>query len=414
MKRRDFLRQIGLGSMVAALQPGRLYAVTPAPSGEPPLERLIVVFLRGGVDGLNVVIPCEEDEYFDRRPNLAIPAPGQTDGALKLDEQFALNPALEALMPFWRDKTLAFVHATGLADGVRSHFSAQATLESGLGGTATAVDGWMNRLLGQLPGATYPTRAVSFGASTLPLILTGSSAAASQPLGTAAEQMHPTDTPDIARVFDRLYAGQDDLSNAYQAGKMARQRLMADLRQDMAAADANAPHPGNHFAAETDRVAHLIRGTSRIQLAFMALGGWDTHIAQGAGEGQLAHKLRPLGAGLARLIQNLGPDYAHTTLVVLSEFGRTVAENGNGGTDHGHGGVMWLMGGQLKGGRVYGKWPGLETDALFERRDLAVTTDYRDVLWQVLQHRFRLQPEALSRILPGFTPAPEALPRLFG
>lgn len=403
MKRRDFLRQMALGTVFGGLSLDAVWASPAVPQSDQPLQRLIVVFLRGGIDGLNVVIPYQEEHYYALRPTLAIPAPGKPDGAIKLDDQFALHPALAALQPFWQDKSLAFVHASGVFDGIRSHFSAQATVESGLSGSSTSADGWMNRLLGQLQGDVYPTRAVSFGSSTLPLILSGSQPAATQAFGPVARRVQPSETPVIAEVFDKLYSAQDDLGKAYREGKMSHQRLMADLRQDMKAADRDAPEP-HHFMDETRKVAQLIRGESRVQLAFMALGGWDTHIAQGGVNGALAHKLRPLGEGLAQLIRGLGQDYAHTTLMVLSEFGRTVAENGNGGTDHGHGNVMWVMGGGVKGGKVYGKWPGLEPEALFERRDLNVTTDYRDVLWWAVQQRFGLKPEALSRILPGFTP----------
>ncbi len=409
MNRREFMRQFALGSVLGTLKPEWVWA---ARSPEPALQRLIVIFLRGGVDGLNVVIPYEEEDYFERRPTLAIPAPGKPGGALKLDDRFALNPALAALLPFWQDKTLAFVHAAGLNDGIRSHFSAQATLESGLGGSLASVDGWMNRLLGGLPGHGYPTRAVSFAGPNLPLILTGSQPVASQPLDAAAEHIQPSESPAIAAVFDRLYGGQDDLSQAYREGKMARQQLMADLREDMKAADRDAPHP-RHFVDQTRKVAQLIGGESRVQLAFMALGGWDTHIGQGGVDGPLAHKLRFLGEGLSQLIRGLGEDYARTTVLVMSEFGRTVAENGNGGTDHGHGNVMWLLGGGIRGGRVHGRWPGLEPEALFEQRDLAITTDYRDVLWQAMQYRFGLPSATLSRILPGFTPTREAVPGLF-
>ncbi len=412
MNRRDFLRQMALGSLFGMLKPEQVWATRIPPPGEPPLQRLIVIFLRGGIDGLNVVMPYEEEEYFEQRPTLALPAPGKPDGALKLDDRFALHPALAPLLPFWQEKSLAFVHAAGLADGIRSHFAAQATLESGLGGHASAVDGWMNRLLGSLPGTGYPTRAVSVGGSTLPLILSGPNPVANQAFGPAAERVQPSELPAVASVFDALYAGQDELGKAYLEGKMARQRLVADLREDMQAADRDAPHP-QRFPDETRKLAQLVRGESRVQLAFIALGGWDTHIGQGGVTGPLAHKLRPLGDGLAQLIRGLGTDYAHTTLLLLSEFGRTVAENGNGGTDHGHGNVICLLGGGIKGGKVYGQWPGLATEALFEHRDLAVTTDYRDILWQALRHRFGLQAPALSHILPDFTPSRDGLPGLF-
>lgn len=411
MNRRAFLGQIALWSAFSLCRPGQLWA-TPTRPGDHPLQRVIVIFLRGAVDGLNVVIPYQDENYHEARPTIAIPEPGTPLGALKLDDQFALHPALAPLLPFWQEKSLAFVQAAGSPDGTRSHFSAQAAMESGLGGSSAGVDGWMNRLLGELPAPQYPTRAVSFGASTLPLILSGSTPVASQPFGPATEKTQPSEMPEVAAVFDRLYSGNDILSANYREGKAAHQRLLADLRQDMTAADKDAP-PAASFANETRQVAKMICGESQVQLAFIALGGWDTHIAQGAANGNLANRLRPLGAGLAQLIKGLGNDYARTTLVVMSEFGRTVSENGNGGTDHGHGNVMWVMGGGIHGGKIYGKWPGLNKEALYEKRDLAVTTDYRDVLWQLLKHRLNPSEASLSRVFPGFSPSRDILSGLF-
>ncbi len=402
MKRRTFLGQLALCSAFSVCRPDVVWA-SPTPPGNEAMERIIVIFLRGAVDGLNVVIPYQEDAYHDMRPTIAIPEPGTANGALKLDEQFALHPALAALMPFWQDKTLAFVHASGSPDATRSHFSAQAVMESGLGGSSPALDGWMNRLLRELPGPIHPTRAVNFGSPNLPMILTGSAPVASHPFGPIAEKPQPSELPEIEAVFTKLYAGDDALSRSYQEGMSARQRLMADLKQDMKAADRDAPSAAG-FPGEVERISRMITGESRVQLAFIALGGWDTHIAQGGIHGSLAHRLHPLGEGLARLIKGLGTDYAHTTLIVHSEFGRTLAENGNGGTDHGHGNVMWILGGGIRGGKVYGVWPGLEKEKLFEQRDLAVTTDYRDVFGNLLKHRFQVTGPALSKVFPGFTP----------
>jgi uncharacterized protein (DUF1501 family) len=411
MKRRAFLSRLGLLAAYNALRPLRVWASS-EPIESKPLHRLVVVFLRGAVDGLNVVVPYEEDAYFMARPNIAIPPPGKSGGALKLDERFGLHPALEGVFPFWKDKTLAFVHAAGSPHGTRSHFEAQAFMENGTVGNNNTPDGWMNRLLASLPGPYYPTRAVSFGGSAKPLILTGALPVATQPFGGAGQRPMPADRPQISSVFDRLYDGKDPLSLAYQEGRAARSQLMADLKADMIEADKGAPHP-SVFAKETQNIARIIRGKSRVQLAFIALGGWDTHVNQGGSTGQLANRLRSLGDGLLRFVKVLGEEYARTTIVVMSEFGRTFKENGNGGTDHGHGNVMWIMGGGIKGGSVYGIWPGLAVENLYEKRDLGVTTDFRDVLGTVLKYRLQLEESLLVRVFPEFTFSNNAFRTLF-
>ncbi len=181
---------------------------------------------------------------------------------------------------------------------------------------------------------------------------------------------------------------------------MARQKLLAELQQDMTVADAGAPSPQG-FAQDTDRLAHLMRRDSTIRVAFLALGGWDTHVSQGAAEGQLAGHLRPLAEGLASFKDSLGPTYQDTTILVISEFGRTMHENGNAGTDHGHGNVMWVMGGQVRGGKVYGRWPGLQPGELYQERDLAITTDFRDPIAVVLTQHMGLAEAQIDRVFPA-------------
>jgi uncharacterized protein (DUF1501 family) len=359
----------------------------------------VVVFLRGAVDGLNVVVPHGEPAYYESRPTIAIQQGSGGNALHDLDGFFGLHPALAPMMDFWRDGTLAFVHACGSPDPSRSHFDAQDYMESGTPGVKSTQDGWMNRVLAALPGAHPSTEAVSLG-PVLPRILSGKMAVANIATGRAADKPTPLDRPQIDQVFDRLYNGKDPLSRAYQEGLASRRKLMSELAEDMRIADAGAPSAIG-FTGDTDRVARLIARDSSIRLAFMSLGGWDTHVNEGSGNGQLANHLRGLGAGLASFAKALGPAYSDTVIMVISEFGRTMHENGNGGTDHGHGNVMWVMGGNVRGKKVYGRWPGLSSGDLYQERDLAVTTDFRDAAASVLQSHMGLSSTQLDTVFPN-------------
>ncbi len=399
MKRRKFLLQAGLFSTGFLIPIGvRGWATTGLAMGSNP-KRLIVIFLRGAVDGLNVVIPYQEAAYYQTRPRIAIPHPGQPGGAIDLDGSFGLHPALSPLMSAWKQGNLAFVHACGSPDPTRSHFDAQDYMESGTPGVKSTKDGWMNRLLGNLPGRS-PVQAVNLG-DTTPRILTGRMAVASLPLGKAGANPLPLDRPKVGAAFDRLYSGNDQISTVYHEGRMARQTLLSDLDAEMKAANHGAPLP-NGFPADAQRLGKLMARDPSIQLAFLALGGWDTHVNEGGTQGQLAGRLSNLGQGLDTLAKSLGPVYQNTAIVVMSEFGRTVHENGDGGTDHGHGNVMWVLGGGIKGGQIYGQWPGLGDSQLYQKRDLAVTTDFRDVIASLLAGHLQLEPEKISKIFPNY------------
>ncbi len=362
-------------------------------------HRLIVLFLRGAVDGLNVVVPYREAAYYQARPTIAIPKPGSgADGAIELDGQFGLHPALADLLPLWQKGQLAFVHASGSPDPTRSHFDAQDYMESGTPGQKKVTDGWMNRLLAVL-NAERLTEAVSFSNST-PKIFSGPMPVANLATGKAATQPLPIDRPALQAAFDRLYSGTDAVSKAYQQGRATRDILIADLQTEMEESGQGAP-PSQSFALEAHNIARLMSGKSGTRLAFMALGNWDTHVQQGSTQGQLANRLQPLGQGLKVLVEALGADFQKTTIVVLSEFGRTVAENGNRGTDHGHGNVMWVLGGSLKGRNVYGTWPGLGVEQRYQKRDLAVTTDFRDVFAPILQQKLGLSDRQFSQVFPN-------------
>jgi uncharacterized protein (DUF1501 family) len=402
MKRRQLL-QAGLVSASALVTVGSHGWFTRSTAQLNP-KRLIVIFLRGAVDGLNVVVPYRETAYYDARPTIAIPQPGQNGGAIDLDGQFGLHPALASILPMWQQGNLAFVHSSGSPDPTRSHFDAQDNMERGAPGIQTIHDGWMNRLLGSLSG-NNPIQAVNVGDVT-PRILSGRLPVATLALGRGAARPIALDKPQIAVAFDRLYSGNDRQSQAYREGRIARKALLSDLDTEMKMANNGAPLP-NGFASDAQRLAQIMNKDPRVALAFMALGGWDTHVNQSA---QLARNLEQLGKGLATLQTTLGSTYADTTILVMSEFGRTVHENGDRGTDHGHGNVMWLTGGGIRGGKVYGDWQGLTSDRLYQERDLAITTDFRDVIATVLERHLQLSDSKLAQILPSYQPLQKNLP----
>lgn len=401
MNRRRFLRTAGLIPALTLLPLGRNGWAARLPEGGGG-KRLVVIFLRGAVDGLNVVVPYHESAYYDARPTIAIPERG--DGALlSLDGRFGLHPALAPLLPLWKDRQLAFVHACGSPDPTRSHFDAQDYMESGTPGRKSTTDGWMNRLLAALGGHGSSARAVSFG-PTLPRIFEGELTVSNIAVGKQMAKPMAIDRPQISAAFDRMYRGNDTMSIAYREGQAARRRLVAMLEQDMEQSNNNAPSALG-FAGIAEQAGRVLARDPHIRLAFLAVGGWDTHVNQGAASGQLANHLRPLGEGLATLARALGAGFADTTVVVMSEFGRTVRENGNGGTDHGHGNVMWVAGGNVRGGTIYGEWPGLAAENLYEGRDLPVTTDFRDVLSTVLTRHCGLPAANLASVFPGFSPS---------
>ena len=397
MQRRDFLNSLALGAGLVLPLGANAWAATAA---VPTRQKLVVVMLRGAVDGLNVVAPVGDPNYRVLRPTIGLEAAGVEGGVLDLDGYFGLHPALAPLMPYWEKKQLAFVHASGSPDDTRSHFDAQDYMESATPGRKGTPDGWLNRLVASLPGASTPSRLLSVG-PILPRAVSGPAAAMNLPNGAAATRADLLDRPNMASAFDALYAGHERFGRAYQDGRNAHREVMeASMKNEMNAADGGAPLP-NGFPDDAARLATLMRNDARFQLAFVALGGWDTHANQGAASGQLANRLAPLGQGLAVLAQRLGPMFEDTTIVVMSEFGRTARQNGNGGTDHGHGNAMWVLGGPVAGGKVHADWKGVGDAALNEGRDLPVTTDFRLVLVQVAERHLRLSDKQLSMVFPA-------------
>jgi uncharacterized protein (DUF1501 family) len=400
MQRRYFLQQSGLFALSALATTSTNAWIARAATANPAQKRLIVIFLRGAVDGLSVVVPYTDPVYYQSRPRIAIPKLGQTDGVLKLDNRFGLHPALAPILPLWKQGSLAFVHACGSPDSSRSHFDAQYYMESGTPGNKSTPDGWMNRLLASL-SAKSALQAINVG-STTPQILAGRMPVASMATGRNATRPLPLDQIQVRSAFDQLYSGNDTLSRAYREGQATREVLLSELEEEMAIADNGAPPPVG-FASDAQRLARLMVKDARVQLAFIPLGGWDTHVNQGASKGNLARNLQSLGQGLSVLTKELGAVYKNTAIVVISEFGRTVKENGNGGTDHGHGNVLWVLGGSVRGGKVYGQFPGLETSQLYQGRDLAITTDFREVLIPLIATHLKVSSSQSSQIFPGFT-----------
>jgi uncharacterized protein (DUF1501 family) len=390
--RRVFLKYAGV-TAATSLTTGWGHWLAATPNGS--AKRFIVVILRGAADGLNIVVPYREAAYYTARPTIAIPKPGDEDGALDLDGRFGLHPALADLMPLWNSGQLGFIHASGSPHPTRSHFEAQDYLENGTPGNMKTQDGWLNRVLAALPGKTHPTRAISVGATT-PYLLAGAKPSSNLAPGGRTSVL---DRPRFRTAFDQMYQGNDPLSQAYREGRQARSLFKTDLEQEMVAASQGAPTP-EYLSREAKRLAQLMAGKSGTQLAVISLGGWDTHVNQGNQRGQLANRLKLLGQGLLTLHQSLGSLWDDTVIVVMSEFGRTVTENGNQGTDHGHGNVLWVMGGGLKGGKIYGQWPGLSPTQQYQGRDLAVTTDFRDAIAPLLRAHFGLSPFSMATIFP--------------
>jgi uncharacterized protein (DUF1501 family) len=363
-------------------------------------KRLVVIFQRGAADGLNIVVPHGEAAYYAMRPTIAIPKRDVID----LDGFFGLHPSMSALKPLWDAKHLAIVHAAGSPDATRSHFDAQDFMESGTPGLKSTEDGWLNRALAasspDVQGAAF--RAVALG-TALPRILSGSAPAIAMgnvnDFGVAPR--NPQGQP-LSNSFEAMYAQSVDAvlhgtaQETFDAVKMLK---AADPAKYRPAAGVN--YPKGRFGDALKQTAQLVKANLGVQVAFTDIGGWDHHVNEGASEGQLGNLLREFSGSLAAFWQDLGTLAEDTVVVTMSEFGRTARENGTRGTDHGHANVMFVMGGAVRGGRVYGRWPGLANEQLYEQRDLALTTDFRQVMAEAVAKQLgNTKPE---RVFPGYS-----------
>ena len=402
--RRIFLRNSALamvGVGTAPLWLKRALYANDAPS--PRKKILVAIFQRGAADGLNVVVPHGERAYYTLRPTIAVPRPaaGNPDAALDLDGFFGLHPSLAPLKPLYDAGHLAIVDAAGSPDPTRSHFDAQDYMESGTPGRKATTDGWMNRALPKPEGRASPVRAVSLG-PTLARTLSGTNPA------VAVQSIGGFQVRDKAAAgkFEEMYLHASDsrLRAAAQETFEAVNMLQAVQKRPYMPG-GGAEYPRGRFGESLRQIAQLIKADVGVEMAFADIGGWDHHVnelGQRASEGQLANLLREYGQALAAFWTDMGDRMADVALVTMSEFGRTAHENGNRGTDHGHANCMFVMGGAVKGGKVYGKWPGLETEQLYEGRDLALTTDFRDVLGELVAKH--MGNPSLDGVFPGYTP----------
>ncbi len=408
--RRVFLKGSGIAMLGATALPTflrRAVAATPSPNK----KILIVLFQRGAVDGLNVVVPFGERDYYQMRPSIAIPEPkrGTQDAAIDLDGFFGLHPSLAPLEPVYRQGHLAVVHAAGSPDPSRSHFDAQDFMESGTPGVKATDDGWLNRALQVQPplqvqgeGKSSPFRAVALG-PYLPRTLRGSAPALALPDLKQFRLFGPQQL--VEGGFEAMYAQTVDQA-LHGVGQETFEAVdtLKKIDPDKYQPENGADYPRSRFGQSLQEIAQLIKADIGVEVAFVDSGGWDHHVNEGGVQGQLANLLSDLGQGLTALHQDLGSRMDSIVFVSMSEFGRTAHENGNRGTDHGHANYMFVMGGPVKGGKVYTRWPGLNPGQLYEGRDLAVTTDYRSVLAEVLTRH--LGSTDLAPVFPGFDPDP--------
>jgi uncharacterized protein (DUF1501 family) len=389
------LAMVGIGSAPSWLSRA-LYAKD-APS--PRKKILVAIFQRGAMDGLNVVIPHGEAAYYDLRPNLAIPRPdGSPDSAIDLDGFFGLHPSLQPLKPIYDAGHLAIIHAAGSPDPTRSHFDAQDYMESGTPGAKSTSDGWLNRALRAEKRAS-PVRAVGMG-DDLPRALRGQKEA----VAIASVDSFEVRNAAAAAPFEKMYAAtRDTVLNGTGRETFEAVKLMQSIQKRKYTPANGARYPEGKLGQELMQIARLIKADVGLEVAFTDVRGWDHHVNEVGAKpavGQLASLLTQFGQALAAFYADLGDRMAEVSVVTMSEFGRTAKENGSRGTDHGHANVMFGFGGGINGGKVYGDWPGLAREQLYEERDLDVTTDFRAVLGELVTgHLGNLR---IAEVFPGY------------
>ena len=402
MTRRTFVKAgacalVGLGTVPQFL----VRAASAAPAGR---KILVAVFQRGAVDGLSMVPPHGDRAYFGARRSIAIPPParGDAERTIDLDGFFGFHPAMAPLLPLWQSGALAAVHACGSPDSTRSHFDAQDYMESGTPGVKSTEHGWLARAATAMPPRTSPFRSVAIG-SRVPRTLRGSDAVAMSSI--ASFDLRQAAPGGARRGFESLYADgtPDALHGTARETFDAVRRLRASEASRLAPRNG-ATYPRGRFGESMRQIAQLVRADVGLEIAFADVEGWDTHVAQGAERGQLATRLAEFAGALAAFAQDLGDRMADVCVLTMSEFGRTVAENGNRGTDHGHATAMLAFGGGVRGGQVYGRWPGLAREQLYEGRDLAVTTDFRTLFAEVATRHLGIATS--EPIFPGWTAMP--------
>src|SRR6195256_5224634 len=411
--RRVFLKNGAFALVSLGFAPSFLARTAFAQGRSARARQLIAIFQRGAVDGLSVVVPFGEAEYYRARPSIAIPRPGSGESAaIDLDGFFGFNPRLQGLKPLWDARQLAIVHACGSPDSTRSHFDAQDYMETATPGVKSTSDGWLNRYLqARHDEPATPFRAVAL-TQQLPRALQGvAPALAVNQLGQFGIRAgQGSDT--LGASFEAQFAGAADrvLNNtgreAFDAIKMLKGVNPAGYRPEH-----GADYPRTAFGQALQQIAQLSKADVGLEVAFADVGGWDTHVNQGSAQGQLATRLDDFARGLAALVGDLGDRMEDTVVLTMSEFGRAVSENGNRGTDHGHGNAMMVIGGGVRGGKVYGKWPGLASSQRYDGRDLAVTTDFRDVFGEIIVRHLGVSDP--RPVFPGYAISAARFPGLF-
>jgi uncharacterized protein (DUF1501 family) len=399
--RRAFLKSSAVAMFGMGAVPAWLARSVYAADGPARRKKILVaLFQRGAVDGLNVVVPFGEKRYYELRPSIAIPQPdGSPATAVDLDGFFGLHPSLAPLKRLYEAQHLAVVEAVGSPDPTRSHFDAQDYMESGTPGMKATTDGWLNRALPKNGDKNSPVRAVSLGPN-LARTLRGRNDA------VAINNLNEFQIKDAqsSNTLEAMYSNSLDTvlhgtgRETFDAIKM----MQAIQKQSYVPAN-QAKYPNGRLGQSLQQIARLIKADVGLEVAFADIGGWDTHVnevAQNPAQGQLANNLADFGQSLAAFYQDLGDRMEDVTVVTMSEFGRTARENGNRGTDHGHANVMFVMGGDVRGGKVYGEWPGLADEQLYEGRDLNLTTDFRDVLGELVARH--LGNPNLKTVFPGY------------
>ena len=398
--RRFFLRNGAFAVAGTAAIPSFLVRSVLADAAPAPGRRLVVIFQRGAADGLNVVVPYREKKYYAMRPGIAIP----DNNVLDLDGFFGLHPSMTPFKGLYDQGHLAIVHAAGSPDMSRSHFDAQDFMESGTPGVKSTEDGWLNRALQEEDQRRRPPhtafRALALG-SQVPRTLAGKVPAIALASVNSFSVGGRGPTPSAAAsAFQAMYGESGDSimhatgEETFEAVKMLRDANPAQYKPA-----AGIEYPNNEFGNNMKQIAQLLKSNLGVEAAFTDVGGWDTHQNQGGVNGQLSDRLREFSTAITAFWCDMGDAAENVTVVTMSEFGRTARENGTGGTDHGHANAMFVLGGAVKGGRVYGRWPGLANGQLNEGRDLAVTTDFRQVLGEAVAKSIGVRN--LELVFPG-------------
>ncbi len=389
---------IGLAGLTLAAMPRWARAAASMAQDSPKI--LIVLFQRGAADGLNIISPFNDPYYHKARPTIALNAPGQDKGALDLDGKFGLHPALGALMPMWKAGTFAAIQAVGSPEETRSHFEAQDNMETGTPGVKVTPDGWLDRVLSDnYTSNKSPLTAVSIS-PRLPRILRGNYPVTSFPNLNAYKF---SGGALQASSFEELYAGSiDKLLSGVGKETEDSVNMLQKITGGKPQKPEDAGYPKGNLCRSFYEMSRIIKANVGLRIGFMDIGGWDHHANEGSTDGQLNQHLRELGDSIAAFYQDMGSQAQDILLVTMTEFGRTLQENGDRGTDHGHASCMMVFGGNIKGGKVYGTWPGLAPDQLYEGRDLQVTTDFRQVHNEILTGHLGLT--STTDAFPGFTP----------